>query len=215
MDSKDLDAVQARIGYEFNDVNLLIAALTHSSYVNEHAADCNERIEFLGDCVLNFLVGEDLFMRDRKASEGALSAKRAATVSRAPLARIVDSLGLLNHLRVGSGVDKAAFSDKARSDVFEAVVGAVYLDGGMDACRKMLETTFFGKVTAEHDYRSELQKYAVKEKLALAYTDAVVRDGVFETTVTVGGRTFSGSGRTKHAAQIDAARAAVFELLRE
>ncbi len=210
-----LETVQARINYEFKDISLLVAALTHSSYVNEHCAVGNERIEFLGDCVLNFLVGEDLYMRDPTASEGALSARRAATVSRTPLARIVDELGLLEYLRVGSGVNKAAFSDKARSDIYEALVGAAYLDGGMDACRKMLAATFFGKVTAARDFKSELQEYSVARKISLEYSDAVERDGLFEASVAVDGRAFLGTGRTKHAAQIAAARAALAELMHE
>ena len=195
-----LETVQARIDYEFKDISLLVAALTHSSYVNEHCAVGNERIEFL---------------RDPTASEGALSARRAATVSRTPLARIVDELGLLEYLRVGSGVNKAAFSDKARSDIYEALVGAAYLDGGMDACRKMLAATFFGKVTAARDFKSELQEYSVARKLSLEYSDAVERDGLFEASVAVDGRAFFGTGRTKHAAQIAAARAALAELMHE
>lgn len=213
MESSALNAIQALIGYEFDNSDLLVAALTHSSYVNEHLAVGNERIEFLGDCVLNFLVGEDLFMHDPKASEGALSARRAATVSRTPLARIVDSLGLLDFLRVGSGVNKRAFSDKARSDIYEAVIGAVYLDGGMDACRKMLDATFFGKVTAVRDYRSELQEYSTSHKIQLEYSEVTERDGMFEAAVAVGERRFVGLGKTKHAAQIAAAQAAVSELM--
>ena len=80
MNNTELNIIQARIGYRFKNIKLLIAAFTHSSYVNEHEAVGNERIEFLGDCVLNFLVVEYLFEQDRTASEGKLSARRAALV---------------------------------------------------------------------------------------------------------------------------------------
>ena len=117
MNSADRAAVQSRIGYSFNNEKLLDAAFTHSSYINEHNAVCNERIEFLGDCVLNFSVGERLFFGDRTASEGALSARRAALVSRAPLARIVDGLGLIEFLRVGAGETSRRFRQK-RGPIF-------------------------------------------------------------------------------------------------
>ncbi|MCH5162518.1 MAG: ribonuclease III [Clostridiales bacterium] len=200
--------IQKAIGYEFKDARLLESALTHSSYVNEHAATGNERIEFLGDCVLNFIVGERLFSDDRTASEGKLSSRRAALVSRAPLARIVDELGLLNVLKVGAGVNKSAFSVKARSDIFEAVLGAVYLDGGLDACRGVLDSVFFGAVMPERDYKSELQEYAAKHNLSVTY-ETRQADGGFESDVRVGDSMYSGRGSTKHGSQISAAKAAV------
>lgn len=208
MTVRKLDGIEARIGYKFKNARLIEAAFTHSSYINEHDTRSNERIEFLGDCVLNFLVGESLFLRDRTASEGALSARRAAIVSRAPLARLVDELGFLEYLRVGAGVDKSAFSDKARSDVYEALVGAVYLDGGLDECRRFLKDTFFGKVEPERDYKSELQELASVRGYCVEYATKDAPCG-FESTVVVNGREFFGRGRTKRLSQIDAARCAV------
>ncbi len=204
----ELADVESVIGYEFDNKKLLMSAFTHSSYVNEHAAVGNERLEFLGDCVLGFIVGERLFAENPTASEGVLSARRAALVSRAPLARIVDKLEFINVLRVGVGVRKSDFSDKARSDMFEALIGAVYLDGGLDSCRKVLDRIFFGDVTPERDYKSELQVIAVSNGNTVTYETTESECG-FVSTVTVGNRKFSGTGKTKHGAEKAAAQSAI------
>lgn len=208
--SNSLNAVEEIIGYSFSDKALLEAAFTHSSYVNEHRASDNERIEFLGDCVLNFIVGERLYFSEPNVGEGALSARRSALVSRAPLSRLVDELGFMDYLRVGAGVDKSAFSDKTRSDLFEAVIGAVYADGGLDACRRALDKVFFGHVVPECDYKTKLQEFAVKAGAAAEY-DVTPTGGGFDCRVTVGERAFCGFGKTKHAAEIDAAKTALTE----
>lgn len=206
--------VQSVIGYTFADTKLLAAAFTHSSFVNEHATVGNERIEFLGDCVLNFLVGEKLFFNDRRASEGALSARRAALVSRMPLARIVDELGFIEYLQVGAGVDKSEFSDKARSDLFEALLGAVYIDGGMDACRTVLDNIYYCNVEPEHDYKTALQEYAASYGLKLVYVTEKTVDG-FKSVAAVGNREFYGLGKSKRTSQIAAARTALAALRKD
>ncbi len=207
----EISEVEKLIGYRFSDKKAIEAALTHSSFVNEHSVAGNERIEFLGDCVLNFLVGEKLFFENPKASEGKLSARRAAVVSRGPLARLVDSLGLIRYLRVGAGADKDKFSVKARSDLFEAIIGAVYIDGGLDAARTVLGNIFFEQVTPERDYKSELQKLATTRGVTVKYVTTANRNG-FTARVTVGGESFKGNGKSKHDAQVSAACAAVSKL---
>ncbi len=204
----ELCAALSALGYTFKNEDLLQTAFTHSSYVNEHKAESNERSEFLGDCALNFIVGEYLYETYPDYGEGLLSARRAATVSRAPLARLVDELGLLRYLRVGAGVNKSAFSDKTRSDLFEALVGAVYADGGMNACRMFLARNFFDKVKPERDYKTELQELAVKRGCNVVYKVNDSANG-FTAVVSVGGDKFTGKGNTKHAAEIDAARHAL------
>lgn len=205
-----LGELEGRIGYKFSDPSYVEAAFTHSSYVNEHKATDNERIEFLGDCVLNFIVGEKLFRED-DGNEGALSARRASVVSRKPLSKIVDALGLMDFLRVGAGVNKAAFSEKARSDLFEALVGAVYLDGGMDACRALLDRIFFGEVEPVRDYISELEAIADNNHYDLEFITEPI-DGGFSTTVVIDGKKVRGEGITKQASRYEAARVAVTEL---
>ncbi len=206
--NSELKLIQSCIGYEFENENLLAAAFTHSSFVNEHPAVGNERIEFLGDCALNFLVGERLFLQDRTASEGKLSSRRAALVSRTPLARIIDSLGFIEYLRVGAGVDKSRFSDKARSDLFEAILGAVYLDGGLDACRSVLDRIFYADVQPVTDYKSALQVFCAARGMAAVY-ETVVSGAGFASTVTVGSQRFCGTGKSKRLSQIEAAKRAL------
>lgn len=207
MESFDIEGVQSVIGYTFKNADLLVSALTHSSYINEHPGTANERLEFLGDCVLNFLVGVELYISDPSASEATLSSKRAATVSRTPLAALVDGMGLLKYLRVGAGVDKSAFSEKTRSNVYEAVLGAIYLDGGLDACKAFLADTFYKNVEPERDYKSELQNLSQKYGRPVYETAQI--DGGFCTELTVLGKVFSGFGKSKHASEIDAARLAL------
>lgn len=199
------------LGYTFSDERLLSAAFTHSSYVNEHGGESNERLEFLGDCVLNFIVGVRLYGEDSSAAEGSLSSRRASLVSRAPLSRIVDSLGVMNMLEVGAGVNKSDFSVKARSDLYEAIIGAIYLDGGLSACESFLDRTFFGFVEPERDYKTELQDYAVKRGIDAVY-ETVQDGGGFTCTVSVGESKFTGSSKTKHGAQIAAAKCAIESL---
>ncbi len=210
----DTERIQDIIGYRFSDKNLVAAAFTHSSYVNEHKGVSNERLEFLGDCVLNFLVGLDLFEKNKSCPEGKLSSLRASIVSRGPLARLVDSLGLMPYLRVGAGVDKSQFSDKARSDLFEALLGAIYLDGGLPACKTFLDKCYFPYVSPQNDPKSALQIFAGKHGLIPEYVTSEERNGnnLFVSTVKVGGAEYTGSGRTKHESQIDAARNALAAL---
>ena len=204
-------ACENALGYTFRDEKLLYTAFTHSSYVNEHPAEDNERLEFLGDCILNFIVAVRLYNEDKAAGEGSLSSRRASLVSRAPLARIVDSLGIMDMLEVGAGVNKAAFSEKARSNLYEAIIGAIYLDGGLIECERFLDRTFFGAVEPERDYKTELQDYCVKRGITAVY-DINADSGGFICSADVGGEIFTGRAKTKHGAEIAAAKAALQHL---
>ena len=159
------EALQQSIGYCFKDKSLLISAFTHSSYVNEHDGIANERLEFLGDCALNFLVGVRFYEQNKSVGEGKLSAMRSSVVSRGPLSRLVDELGLIKYLRVGAGVDKMKFADKARSDIFEALLGAMYADGGLDACDAFLKRVFYDKVSPSLLYKTQSQRDSTKARI--------------------------------------------------
>lgn len=205
----DLSLIQSVIGYDFVHSDLLKCAFTHSSYTHEHPeCEGNERLEFLGDALLNFLAAEQLFKSLPQASEGTLSSKRVSMVSRTPLSGIIDKLGLLEQLRVGNGVSKRDFSDKARSDLFEAILGAMYLDGGIDVCRAFLDRVFFDNVAVVRDYKSEFQHYCAKRGITPVY-DTSNCGGYFVAELNAEGRKFSGKARTKHAAEIAAARAVI------
>lgn len=132
----NLTEVEKIIGYKFSRPKLLIKALTHSSYSNEHNVESNERLEFLGDAVIEFIITERLFL-EFSEKEGDLSKIRSMIVSEKPLAEAVDKLGLEKYLLKGVGESKNQISSKAvKCDMFEAIVGAIFLDGGMENAKK-------------------------------------------------------------------------------
>jgi len=133
----------ARLGLAIGDLDLLAQALTHSSWLHEHPGELpghNERLEFLGDTVINLAVSEALYQREPESDEGVLSARRAAIVSSAGLARLAGRIGLGEHLRLGEG--EALRSGRRRPSLlassFEALAGAIYLDLGWERTREWL-----------------------------------------------------------------------------
>jgi ribonuclease-3 len=130
-------------GYRFNDAELLTKALTHSSYVTEHPSEGTqdyERLEFLGDAVLGVVIGEELYRRFPRAKEGKLTTLRATLVWRGALAELGRSLGLPDRARLGRGEEESG--GRARTSLaaslYEAFVGAVYLDGGLDRAKRLV-----------------------------------------------------------------------------
>ena len=128
--------LQKALGYQFNDASLLEQALTHRSHSGAH----NERLEFLGDSVLNFVVASLLFKRFSKIDEGDLSRLRANLVKQAALADIASKLDLSHYLRLGEGELKSGGFRRPSilADALEAIFGAVYLDGGFDAVQQVI-----------------------------------------------------------------------------
>lgn len=135
-----------RLGLEFSDPGLLARALTHRS----HGSTNYERLEYLGDAVLNFVVAELLYRSFPEASEGELSRFRASLVSGEALAEVASSLGLGEHLRLGEGEMKSGGQRRATilADALEAVFGAVYLDQGLGAARRVAERLFQAPIAA-------------------------------------------------------------------
>ena len=138
--------LQERIGYRFHDPDLLLRAVTHSSYANETGAKnhhllCNERLEFLGDAVLSVLTGEYLYNRFPNGSEGDLTRIRAAAVCEGALASYAEKIGLREYLRLGRGVlnSGGANNPALLADAFEALLAAIYLDAGEDGLRCVRE----------------------------------------------------------------------------
>jgi ribonuclease-3 len=138
--------LEERLGLEFADPGLLERALTHRS----HGSTNNERLEYLGDAVLTFVVAEMLYRSFPEASEGELSRYRASLVSGEALAEIAASLGLGEHLLLGEGEMKSGGMRRATilGDALEAVLGAVYLDQGLGAARRVAERLFQGAIAA-------------------------------------------------------------------
>ena len=160
---KDLEE---RIGYIFENPDLLKEALTHSSYVNEHGksrTECNERLEFLGDAVLSVVVADYLFHSLPGEEEGELSKHRAALVSEQPLAIFARDIRLGEEMILGKGEMKSRGNDRdpTLSDCFEAVIAAIYLDGGMESAAKFIRNHVLQEKVGEdvaRDYKSELQE---------------------------------------------------------
>src|SRR5690349_15776261 len=177
----NLEELEQGLGYRFTDRALLVRALTHSSSANEapvafDLAQDNERLEFLGDSILGWLVSEWLFCRFRNFNEGQLSLMKNHLVSAAHLLAAAHRLELGRYLHLGRGEETAGGRSKQRllANAFEAVLGAVYLDGGADAARGVLlrhampredELAQLAGSGPPHDFRAELERLSRDRKL--------------------------------------------------
>jgi ribonuclease III len=230
-----------RLGYDFRDLGLLDRALTHSSAVPElrtargeeisftgSAIQDNERLEFLGDAVLELLTSEYLLVNFPEWTEGQLSKSRARIVNAHSLEIGARRLGLGEHLRLGRGEEKTGGREKPAllADAFEAVVAAMYLDGGLDPVRELLKRTVFllalenGERISESDRKSALQEFlqARGEQPAeyrLAGESGPDHQKTFMVEVRIKGECLaSAEGSTKKEAEQKAARSALEKLLR-
>lgn len=166
-----LESLQKSISYRFGQVKLLTMALTHSSFANEQGCAHNERLEFLGDAVLELAVSEELFLRFPDAPEGSLTKLRAKLVSMPSLAEMAKSLELESRILLGKGEESQGGRerDSLLSDAFEAVLGAVFLDGGFEAAQKVVLTLFASRWPREveppktRDFKSRLQELTQRE----------------------------------------------------
>ncbi len=211
-DAERIQAAEKAIGYSFRSPVILLQALTHKSYSNDHGLGFdNEKLEFLGDAVLNFVTARKLYFEG--GDEGDMTKSRAALVSRVPLRNAVESLGLLSLIRYGNGVDDSFFSDKAVSNVFEAVLAAVYLDSGsLSECEKFVFTHLF-PAGGERDYKSELQEFLQAHGKKCEYRTRDVGDvhvHYFNSEVFVGEEKIAeGEGKSKKLAEKEAAKTAL------
>ncbi len=224
------ELLEKRIGYSFENKELLCEALTHSSYVNEHKGrgeelECNERLEFLGDSVLSIIVSRYLFGEYSSRQEGDLTKIRAAVVCEKALAKYAKEISLGDYLRLGNGEDKNNGRQRASitSDAFEALLGAFYIDSGYNAQRvsEFLlpfvkeEIEFIRKGTAFTDYKTALQQIIQQaEGERLEYTVVSEEGPDHDKTFTVEARLNSnvigrGNGPSKRAAEQNAAKEAL------
>ncbi|MDE3111496.1 MAG: ribonuclease III [Chloroflexota bacterium] len=212
-------------GYRFRDERLLQAALTHTSYLPEAAEppiESFERLEFLGDGVVDFVVADDLFRKFPDAAEGELTERRAQVVSRVALARVGDQLGLMERARLGKGVGVNEPRYGFTTRLFESVVGAVYIDGGFEAARSFVRSTL-GPLLEQPLRRSpkgELQELtqdrfgAMPEYVKLESAD-VDQPPRFVYEARIAGKAATGAGRSMKAAQEQAAARLLEELKRD
>lgn len=216
--------LQHRLSYQFKDLSLLREALTHASRTNECPEEpCYERLEFLGDAVIELAVTKLLYLSHPGWGEGRMTKARASVVSEPALGELARQLGIGACMRIGRGTERLGGREKPSilSDGFEAVTGAIFLDGGMGEVervmmpllRKSLENA--GKNGVKGDYKTALQE-RLQEKgerhILYRLTDeqGPPHDRTFTVCLEVDGAVLScGEGRSKKAAQQAAARAAL------
>lgn len=171
MSVNDLDDLQSRLGYRFKDLRHLESALTHRSMGPLH----NERLEFLGDSIVNFVVAEALFRRYPEAQEGKLTRMRASLVRGQSLSQLARRLQLGETIRLGSGERKSGGRrrDSILADAMEAVIGAIFLDSGMAACQSCITTWLESELASvnpnqvDKDPKTALQEWLQREKKEL------------------------------------------------
>jgi len=215
-----LDDLDKILGYRFSDVELLKTALTHRSA----GGDNNERLEFIGDAILSLIISIEIYQRFPDADEGKLSRIRASLVKGDTLAKIARELELGGRLRLGAGELKSGGfrRESILADSLEAVFGAIYLDGGMDACRAVVVALFDQRLrslpsaTSLKDPKTQLQEYLQSRKMALPAYQVLRVEGnpptqVFfvECSLADLGQTTVGEGGSRRKAEQDAARKAL------
>ncbi len=223
--------LEKNLNHIFKDRTLLEKALRHSSYVNEQSApgmEDNERLEFLGDAVLSLVVGDLLVDHFPQMKEGDLSRIRANLVNETQLAALARTIDLGDHILLGKGESQTGGRDKNSilSDAFEAVVAAVYLDIGFDRTFKITAPLFAdllsakGGPTSLQDPKSELQELAQLTRKAIPVYEVISESGpdhdkTFGVRLSINDFSTEGTGKSKKAAEQDAARNALEKLRKD
>ncbi len=222
------DGLEKTIGYRFSDQEKLRLALTHSSYSNEMKArdqrsDCNERLEFLGDSVLSFVTSEYLFTGFSSLPEGDLSRIRASAVCEKTLCRLASAIGLGDYLLLGHGEENTDGRNRPSilADAFEALLAAIYLDGGIEPVKAFLlpriveEVAVIMQTGKDLDYKTSLQQIIQQERGDILEYVTVREEGPahkreFTVEAHLNGNVIGrGCGSTKRAAEQSAAKEAL------
>ena len=217
--------LEAKLGYTFQNRQLLEHALTHSSYANEHRGGMtsNERLEFLGDSVLGMVVADHLYRAHPDMPEGELTRTRAALVCEDSLYEVAKRLDLGSCLRLGKGEDAGGGRSRPSilADAVESVLAAVYLDGGIAEARRLIRVLILDREVekaVDRDYKTALQELVQRESGQVLCYRAVGERGpdhakTFIMEVALNGKNVGvGEGRTKKEAEQMAAKAAMEEL---
>ncbi len=220
-----LAELQSALKYQFRRLPLLVKALTHKSYVNENSEELkhNERFEFLGDSVLDLIVSDYMINKYDDYSEGALSKIRASVVNETCLANLARKINLGDYLYLGKGEELSGGKNKSSllANGFEALVGAMYLDGNLekvsDALLPLLreEIEKVADNCVFHDFKSDLQEYTQNKFVCIPSYKVVKESGpdhekIFEVSVTVKSQIHgTGSGKSKKEAEQAAAKKAM------
>ena len=227
----DLTSIYEKLGYSFKNEMLIIEALCHSSYVNEQVNEKirdNERLEYLGDAVLNLVIGHILMTRYPNLKEGELSRIWANLVNELQLAQIAKAIDLGAFILLGKGELQTNGREKSSilADTFEAVIAAVYLDGGFETAFQFIEKHFGGSIvnfrnrTMNQDFKSRLQEVAQVAFRQMPRYKVIQESGPdhdkrFKVQVTLQELKSEGNGKSKKLAEQDAAREALEILLKE
>ena len=222
---KKIAEFQQESGIVFTNESLLFEAFTHSSYVNEHRRKSfidNERLEFLGDAVLELAVSQYLFHRYPKMTEGELTKLRASIVCEPSLVHLANELQLGTFILLGKGEENTGGRKRPAllADVFEALVGAIYLDQGLDKATELFEQVMFPKVevgafSKVSDYKSQLQELIQQDNAGQLKYEIVDEKGpahnrLFISQVSLDDKPLgTGSGRSKKEAEQQAAQVAI------
>lgn len=218
----DFSLLEERIGYKFKDISLLENAMTHSSYANEkhNTRECNERLEFLGDSVLGVITAEYFYHNLNHLPEGEMTKKRAACACEKSLFGFAKEIDLGEYLLLGKGEERTGGRKRASvlADAFEALIAAIYLDGGLDEARRFV-LDFVKKAADQQmkfrDYKTELQEIIQKNPLEhLSYVlvgeSGPDHDKRFEVEVNLNSNVVGyGVGRSKKLAEQQAAKQAL------
>jgi len=210
--------IEKKLGYKFKNIELLKTSLTHSSYANETSVESNERMEFLGDAVLGFIVADVLYKRYPDASEGKLSKMRSSIVSRMNFAHFARELKIDKQVLLGKGEENTGGRDRSSnlSGTFEAVIGAIFIDGGYrkvyKIITKLLKNCLNGDEEIFKDYKTKLQEVAQRKfkkvpKYKVVLEEGPPHDKNFHIEVKLGRKAFGkGVGRNKKQAEQEAAK---------
>ncbi|WP_156299693.1 ribonuclease III [Streptobacillus canis] len=232
MKKMDFEELMSKINYTFKNKKLLLEALTHSSYINEHNSPNikdNERLEFLGDSVMDLITTEYIYRNNTKSTEGELSKIKSQIISETVFATISRDLNLGNYIFLSNGENISGGRERnsVLGDVFEAMVGAIYLDSDFPTTRevvlKLLESKInnLDKIEWVSDYKSALQEITqLKYKVTPVYTVlneiGPDHDKTFEVEVSVENRVYGkGIAKSKKMAEKIAAKQAIEKLNKE
>ena len=221
-----MKSLEEKLGYTFRDQSLLENALTHSSCANESKGrlQSNERLEFLGDSILGMVVAEHLYRNHPDLPEGELTRTRAALVCEESLVEVALDLGLGDYLKLGKGEETGGGRTRPsiRADAVEAVLAAVYLDGGIGSARKIIQKYILSReiegLNASRDYKTALQELVQREsgqvlKYRLTGSEGPDHDKRFFVEVQLNGEPVgAGQGHSTKEAEQMAAKAAIEKL---
>ena len=220
---QDIKQFEKRIKYNFINSSLLNTALTHRSIKSTHEGNY-ERLEFLGDAIIDHVVSHWLFIKYSKSNEGALTKKRAALVNRDFLAMLGKKINIIKLVKIDSGVnlnDKKV-SDNISADAYEAIVGAIYLDGGYKKAEKFIHQTLClaEKLSNENtNYKGQLIEYCHSQNLISPIFETIEIHGpehekTFTVKLSIGNDNWQGIGTTIKSAEQDSAQRALKSILR-